>query len=746
MIVSRIRSLMSLVKLFAFRCCSSWTVHRIVRSLCKFSAFVGTVVFCMFVILGKYEAFNYPLLATVTICSFLYVSPPNKRMMNHQESYNGFFEGFKRGDPNMTGITILLVFIPTLGYLTLSLKEHLKGATFTLEDFPHKHIANVFGKTSAMAMSFFLIPVSKHSLILKALCIDPTHALRLHTSAGFVATGTGLIHGIYWFWIWIFIKQEDLWSLIMPPTECWSWVNTQEMAQECNAVFVQFTGVLLGISFIILTLSSLWWVRRRFYTFFITTHITFACIILYLLVMHYRKMILYIAPSLLYYLASSMPIWIEAVKDWMSGGVFITNVKHIPNADGCVEISLLNESIKERYNYDPVLMLQMNCGKYVKICVPEISKVWHPFSFYHFNDSHDIKLMLKCNGPFTKALSQRLSNASETSYPKILVEGFHGGENLLTQASRHKTVVILAGGVGMTSYLTLLSMLCSSGGHTNGEPEDTTYQNSTQEQRCKKILVHWFCRDEGLIAHFNECHFKKLKDNNCSEGNLNSFPDIQLFIHHTTKNNVQTTRSNQGEEIEIQNSLQQNAFNVGLFSWGKKGYLFENTPQSIVFSCMLWSSQWLVELFYNNFHGKTTVVYTRTFVILAIVALMAVLPLLYFLLLRLYAICYRFIGLCKYQHLIIEKDSVIEIPIDKTSMGTFSESLDESQSCCEVKIEHHNGRPDINAVINEICDNEDDIGLFMCLPSFLKQSIKDKVLTKRCGRGRCAVYEEISEL
>ena len=736
--------LLSLAKLYAIQSFSSWTIHHIIRSLCKISAFAGTVVFCIFLILGKYETLNYPLLITATTCSFLYVSPPNRRIIHHDEIRHGLFAKFKKGgDTNMTGLTILLVFVPTLGYLILSLIKHLKGVTFTLEDFPHGHIANVFGKAAAMTMSFFLIPVSKHSIILKACGIDPTHALKLHISAGFIAACSGLIHGLYWFCIWIFRTQEDLWTIILPPRDCWT-------SKECNPVLVQFTGVLLGFSFIFLSLSSLWWVRRNYYTFFITAHVTFAFIILYLLVMHYYKMILYIGPSLLYYFVSSIPIWIESVIQWMNGGIHVTNVNHIPDANGCVEISILNQTIEKRYDYDPMLMLQMNCGKYVKICVPELSKVWHPFSFYHLNDSRDIKLMLKCDGPFTQTLYQRLSISSDESYPKILVEGFYGGENLLTKASLHETVVIFAGGVGMASYLTLLSLLSSSCRNTQTQLDDTTtYQTSTQVQTNKKIIVHWLCRDEGLITYFTESHFKKLGDNYCSGETISDFPHIQIVIHHTKKNDIQTTRSEQEDETkddESQDLSQQNAFDVGSFSWGKKGYLFENIIQAIVFSCMLWTCQWLVEFFYNNVQGKHVVVYKRTFIVLVIPAFIAVSTLLFLLLMRLYAICYRYINLCRYQHLTTEKDNIIEIPNKSTSMGSLSDVSVESQSYPDVKIEHVHGRPDISAVINEICDAENDIGLFMCLPSSLKQSIKDILSTKQCGKDQCALYEEISEL
>ena len=294
-------------------CLSSWNpttvtavLYRILRSIAFLVALIGTAVFCIDVMLGRYTTFAYPFLITATLCSLFYVPPLLKAhnyntvkqepKLHRHSQFVSFLRRFRIGDPNIKKIAMSVVLAPTLSFFIIKLIPQWKkinGSMPHTED-EHSHIANDFGKLSAMSMSFFLIPISNHSIILKCFGIDPTHAIRLHIVAGVLAIGGGLLHGMYWMWIWIFKRvDEHLWDIIIPPAQCWTWTNDNNMAILCNKLFVNLLGVIIGLCIISLGLTSLWPIRRNYYRIFYICHITFSILLLFLLTMHYYNNLMF---------------------------------------------------------------------------------------------------------------------------------------------------------------------------------------------------------------------------------------------------------------------------------------------------------------------------------------------------------------------------------------------------------------------------------------------------------------------
>ena len=66
--------------------------------------------------------------------------------------------------------------------------------------------------------------------------------------------------------------------------------------------------------FSILTCTSLWWVMRHYYKFFYLTHIISGTSVFLGLTKHLNGMIMYICPSIIYYLASLGPYAIETFR------------------------------------------------------------------------------------------------------------------------------------------------------------------------------------------------------------------------------------------------------------------------------------------------------------------------------------------------------------------------------------------------------------------------------------------------
>ncbi|KAL3938376.1 MAG: hypothetical protein SGBAC_006695 [Bacillariaceae sp.] len=369
-------------------------------------------------------------------------------------------------------------------------------------------------------MSYFLIPVSRQSVIMEALGIGTAHATRLHVWAGVLALFGGITHGLYYCWLWFIHENKSLNEILpFPRDDCWTW----DYGSNCHKKFVNLLGFLSGIAFLILGTTSLWFVRRRFFRIFYFCHIGCSFILMFALVMHYNKMILYLAPSLVYYFASNVPQSVESIWKWIRGGTAIASFVGIPDSGGCVELSLRM----------PDQAPSSLCGRYIHLAVPSISAKSHPFSsFVHVNYPGELKVIFRSHGPFTKALSRKLSSASSVdsiSYPSVVVNGVRSGTNQWKHAMEHDNLIVFAGGVGIVTYISLLSSMASL-----SKSHDELY--STEERgavihKQRAVCVHWACRDEGLIDYVSEKYLAPLQDRS-REGSSNI--DITVVIHHTS--------------------------------------------------------------------------------------------------------------------------------------------------------------------------------------------------------------------
>uniref|UniRef100_A0A7S1ZET5 FAD-binding FR-type domain-containing protein n=1 Tax=Ditylum brightwellii TaxID=49249 RepID=A0A7S1ZET5_9STRA len=699
-----------------------------VRNFVSYVIAVGAiVVYCRRVALGNYEKHTYPLLVATSVCSLLYTSNTSQLQLGRKlvrrisnvfgcESKNSSLQKLsfckRGGDPNMDLVNILLVLIPITVYAVTKVCGHMSENDFDINRIPHKHIANDFGKISAFAMSAFLVPVARHSILLKCLGLDPRHGLRVHIFSGYIAVVTGLIHGLYWISIWAFIEKKEFWD-IFPSSKCWSQNGLIEGHGNCSKQFVNLTGVICGLCFVGLSVTSLWWIRRNYYRFFYICHVVFSALLLYGLLMHYRKMVLYLSPSLVYYFSSCIPALLQAYVSWMKEGSRITDIVHIPGSRGCVELSL---QLDQRQRLEESLF-----GKYVRICVPDISKVWHPFTVYNNRDDpNNIKLTFRCTGPFTRKLSKRLSlskSSSEILTPEIIVDGYHGVDDRLSKAIDHEKVVIVAGGVGIVSYISLLNSLCSATRSTGC---------SESPFRIKSLVIHWICRDEGLIRHFLN-HYLKFEN---EEFRNVSF---QMFIHHTSESSNGNTYAEEWTDHQELSSRGKPL--VPYFLSGGHAKLMKNVVTATVFSLLTWGNFRIISYYYNNVQNKAGVL-TRTYVLAAIFFYSAVISAFGFVVLHMMSWHSEDSAIQMEKRENFKKDFSSVMSTD-TSLDDLSslEELEKQSKACE--IQHLKGRPNFE----RDTFNAPDTGVFVCGPASLLQLVRDC-----CISGKCAMYQEEFEM
>lgn len=383
----------------------------------------------------------------------------------------------------------------------------------------HKEMANDFGKAAAASLGFLLVPVSRHSSLMAAAGMESeVAAVRLHVVSGCVAMGGSAAHGLYYVWRWIH-KGRTVWE-VLPPAECWA----AGYGVDCYDRFVNLTGLLCATAMSALGAASLNAVRRRRYGLFYAVHAATSVALLLGLVMHYRKMIWYLAPGLLCYLGTAAPALAERLdRRHFKRGVRCEGVVLVPDSGGCVDIAVGCPP--------PGLTARDAAGKYAHLTVPEVSPMGHPFTVVPSADGRAVRFLFRPAGPFTRALSGRLGRlvrgeggARGRRCPMMLVDGLRRtGRDMVGDALGHGRVLVVCGGVGVTPYLSLIRALREvergdasedQGGRAaagGGDPDDDGHVEDGEGSdggavgvcpgTTTRVDVHWMCREAGLADH-----------------------------------------------------------------------------------------------------------------------------------------------------------------------------------------------------------------------------------------------------
>jgi len=423
----------------------------------------------------------------------------------------GIVNQFGRGTPNFNVLAFGISFLP-IAYLwiafTPSYIQYANGYAqqegLNLMRVQNEWLAYHFGWMSTISLVFFLIPVTRHSILLSAMGWSPIHALRIHIWSGSMAFWFMLLHGVMIICGWFLWRDEDdfpVYRQIIPDRKCWTltWTNTWDDAghfrPNCYRVYCNITGLFSLICFMILGISSLNWVRRRNYRLFYIFHISFGSLTLFGIIMHMPWFAVYLIPSLIYYLASTTPVVIQALASHFRGGVKIRKVVLIGESGGCVEVHVDAERNVQA-------ILEREPCQFMKLCVPKISLIWHPFDVYkHYSvdgtPDDSVRFLFRPVGSFTGELAKQLTTNVLQKRPVLLMDGFYHGSDKTELAMQHDCVTIVAGGTAITPYLSLIPSILNRIALSERAGQATTIKT-------KSIVLHWSSRESGLCRYYVE--------------------------------------------------------------------------------------------------------------------------------------------------------------------------------------------------------------------------------------------------
>jgi predicted ferric reductase len=402
---------------------------------------------------------------------------------------------FAVGQPNFNLMAFWLVFLPGIVLFTTDIHQKLQKAEDRADEdtsetqLAVEYISYHAGWTGTIVLSFFLIPVTRHSILLAAMNWSPVHALRIHVWAGYLAFSLISLHGIMMVAVWFKWAPGPIYQEFIPPKDCWT--GTFSKGSYCEWQFYNFTGLIAFIFFAVLWVSSFEWFRRKWYRLFYILHVTFGTLALLSSVWHFEFIGLHLLPSIVYYLASTTPTLVQALASRFRGGVKILQVVELNNAGNCLEV---------RVSTDPSAQNALSTShpsQFIKMCVPKISVVWHPFTVYnHPNDKTTLRMMFRPVGPFTKALRSSLLDPTER--PITLVDGFYRGSDHCQQALVcHDHVTLVAGGVAVTPFLSMIFAILKE---LQASAVSETAASKKEQHLLRSLTLVWSCREAGLLS------------------------------------------------------------------------------------------------------------------------------------------------------------------------------------------------------------------------------------------------------
>eukprot|EP00984_Skeletonema_dohrnii_P018010 scaffold8324_cov78-Skeletonema_dohrnii-CCMP3373.AAC.3 len=438
------------------------------------------------------------------------------------------------------------------------------------------HISNCSAIVGLIAFSHLLIPVSKHSPLIVLLNWTPQEALIMHKYAGRLAVCGVVVHGFghvmhaYWRWWSMFVSDYDIitesnvlqsrywmeksfWRAFIPPMQCWQQKFRSNISTEidfgpgcinnddscsCLDFWINFTGLLGLIALLVLMVGSLNHIRRNHYNVFYVVHIIAAPLFILASVLHYNRSIMYMCPSLLYYASQSVPVYVESwLSRRQSKGSRIVSVSKIP----CPSHQRPNGNVLSiEFEASQDAMNKFQPGSYCTLQIPSLSLVAHPFTVNIVpGHSNRLRILMRQIGPFTTHLVELLEckgqpeanqyiqeekkecNTESQYNPTISLPIMHinvyGTSQRMAQLYHHDSALIVAGGIGITPYLSMLTEIASS---------------SQASSTLKSVVLHWICRDAALIRYVHEQYFAAIldKSNGSDQGGGVS---IRIVTHFT---------------------------------------------------------------------------------------------------------------------------------------------------------------------------------------------------------------------
>lgn len=348
-------------------------------------------------------------------------------------------------------------------------------------------VAVTLGFNCIFNLAFLFLPATRNSPWMEFFNISYANAVKYHRWLGVVTVLTAFCHCVSFYTKWV---REGTWrAQALPCFDC------PLDSHEGNEVWFNVFGELALLTFLAIGLTSMPFIRRRWYELFYYTHQLFFVAVVFA-VMHWAPIIWWILPTFAVYLVNRLLSSTSAFAP--------VDIKECtPIANDMVKIVIARSTHQEG---------DYKVGQFVYLNVPSISKLqWHAFTIASSpqTSASTLTILIKSLGGWTNDLVHYAEDCKRHNLlPTIYMDGFYGSS--LAAYEEYSTVCLVAGGIGVTPLLAVL--------------EDMVAKLSLSQPMRQKVVFVFTFRELSLLE---EVHPLLLK--------IREFdPQEEFFTFHFT--------------------------------------------------------------------------------------------------------------------------------------------------------------------------------------------------------------------
>ncbi|KAI9906865.1 hypothetical protein PsorP6_004419 [Peronosclerospora sorghi] len=327
-------------------------------------------------------------------------------------------------------------------------------------------VGEIFGFNAVLCFSLLIIPATRNSFWMIAMGIDYSHAIKYHRWIGFFTVAMVILHAFPYYYGWL--KSGAYFESAFPCLDCdYGTVGKKRLQNFC--------GQLALLCCIIIGVTSLSPIRRRYYEVFYYCHHLFI-FVLFLSALHFSQFVIWMYPAVCLYVMHRI-----LAQSQSRVPCEVVDLEAIPG-----EITRLV------FRRSPGISGHYHAGQFVYLRIPLLSHTqWHPFSIssspIEYEDTFTVHV--KCIGNWTKALyAVAIQAREECKLPLIYVDGFYG--KMSDDFQHYPALVFVAGGIGATPIISIVGKILDC------------MRNNDPNMEFTQVYFQWTSREIGIFHEF----------------------------------------------------------------------------------------------------------------------------------------------------------------------------------------------------------------------------------------------------
>ncbi|KAJ8752032.1 hypothetical protein K2173_001058 [Erythroxylum novogranatense] len=311
--------------------------------------------------------------------------------------------------------------------------EPVKSLKLNLWQLKYLRVATRFGLLAEACLAMLLLPILRGLTLFQVLGIQFESSVRYHIWLGTSLIFFATVHGASTLFIWGVSHHFQ--------EEAWRWQRTGR---------IYLAGEIALVVGIVIWITSLPQIRRKRFEIFYYMHHLYVIFLLFFLFHAGDRHFYMVFPGIFLFGLDKLLRIIQS-----SPRTCILSARVFPA-----------KSLELVLPKDPSLSYTPTSTIYMKI--PKISKFqWHPFSITSSSkvDKDKMSLILKCERGWGSSLYKMIqeeldANADSLGCMSVMIEGPYGPASL--DFLRYESLVLIAGGIGITPFLSILKELGQS--------------------------------------------------------------------------------------------------------------------------------------------------------------------------------------------------------------------------------------------------------------------------------------------